>query len=115
MTSVDVEISNLPSECHAEIHMAHQVLSSDMAQLISAMRLAQQYSSTLVDSAYSKNMLQAAHILAVDSKNLLDTVDNARRRAILLGRLHAISVPSSNSSNIPNPVMKPISVTGENG
>jgi len=65
--------------------MAHQVLSADMAQLISAMRLAQQYGSTVLDSTYRKDMLQAAHVLAVDAKHLLETVDNARRRAI--GRL----------------------------
>ena len=59
--------------------MAHKVLSSDMAELISAMKLAQQYSNTLMDADYRKGMLRAAHVLAMDSKNLLDSVDNARR------------------------------------
>ena len=62
--------------------MAHKVLSSDMAQLIRTMKLAQQYSSTVLDSEYRKNMLQAAHVLAVDSKNLLDVIDTARRKKI---------------------------------
>ena len=58
--------------------MAHKVLSCDMQELISAMKLAQQYSATYLDSDYRRSMLQAAHVLAKDSKNLLDSVDNAR-------------------------------------
>ena len=58
--------------------MAHKVLSADMQKLIEAMKLAQQYSTTIMDVEYRKRMLQAAHILAVDSKNLLDAVDHAR-------------------------------------
>jgi len=62
--------------------MAHQVLNSDMAQLIGAMRLAQRYGSTLLDGTYRKDMMQAAHVLAVDSKHLLETVDEARRQRL---------------------------------
>jgi focal adhesion kinase 1 len=58
--------------------MAHKVLSSDMAELINAMKLAQRYSTTTLDMEYRRGMLKAAHVLAVDSKNLLDTVDKAR-------------------------------------
>ena len=61
-----------------QISMAQKVLSTDMASLISAMKLAQQYSTTTMDTEYRKGMLKAAHALAVDSKNLLDIVDNAR-------------------------------------
>ena len=63
-----------------QIEMAHKVLSSDMAELIHTMRLAQQYSTTLLDADYRKNMLKSAHVLAMDSKNLLDAVDNSRKR-----------------------------------
>lgn len=63
-----------------QIEMAHKVLSSDMAQLIDAMKLAQHYSTTLLDNEYRRGMLKAAHVLAMDSKNLLDSVDNARRQ-----------------------------------
>lgn len=62
--------------------MAHKVLSSDMAELINAMKMAQQYSSTLLDSEYRKGMLKAAHVLAMDSKNLLDAVDSVRKRLL---------------------------------
>ena len=62
--------------------MAHKVLSSDMAELITAMKMAQQYSSTLLDGEYRKGMLKAAHVLAMDSKNLLDAVDSARKKMI---------------------------------
>jgi len=54
--------------------MAQKVLSTDMAALISSMKLAQQYSSTGLEQDYRKGMLKAAHVLAVDSKNLLDVV-----------------------------------------
>jgi len=82
--------------------MAHQVLSSDMAQLINAMRLAQQYGTTLLDSTYRKNMLQAAHILAVDSKHLLETVDEARRRVIARARHPGVTFPLSPVSRVPD-------------
>lgn len=49
-----------------------------MQELVSAMRLAQQYSETTVDVEYRKRMLEAAHILAMNSKNLLDVVDAVR-------------------------------------
>ena len=62
-----------------QIEMAHKVLSSDMAELINSMKLAQQYSSTYLEADYRKGMLKAAHVLAMDSKNLLDAVDNARK------------------------------------
>ena len=58
--------------------MAQKVLSTDMGSLISAMKLAQHYSSTALDGEYRKSMLKAAHVLAMDSKNLLDVVDNIR-------------------------------------
>jgi len=66
-----------------------------MAQLISAMRLAQQYGSTLLDSTYRKSMLQAAHVLAVDSKHLLETVDDARRRRVARTQYPGVTFASS--------------------
>ena len=62
-----------------QIQMSHKVLSSDMASLVQAMKLAQEYSTTLLDGEYRKGMLQAAHVLAVDAKHLLDTVEGARK------------------------------------
>ena len=59
--------------------MAHKVLNSDMAKVIDSMKLAQQYSNTLMDNEYRKGMLKTAHVLAMDCKHLLDTVDNARK------------------------------------
>ena len=58
--------------------MAQKVLSTDMASLIQSMKLAQQYSSTALQEDYRKGMLKAAHVLAMDSKNLLDVVDRTR-------------------------------------
>jgi focal adhesion kinase 1 len=66
--------------------MAQKVLSTDMAALISAMKLAQQYSQTAVDAEYRKGMLKAAHVLAMDSKNLLDVVDSAKLKLLVNSR-----------------------------
>ena len=82
--------------------MNHKVLSKDMAGLVQAMKLAQQYSHTTVESMsfplnmflvnklidsnvwplgeYRKAMLESAHVLVVNSKNLLDTIDQVRLR-----------------------------------
>ena len=62
--------------------MSQKVLSTDMASLIASMKLAQQYGSTSMDNEYRKGMLKAAHILAMDSKNLLDVVDKTRLRTL---------------------------------
>lgn len=92
--------------------MAQKLLNSDLAELISKMKLAQQYVMTrsvripwtcLTDSLlnfthgdvvivfcvlsslqkdYKKHMLMAAHALAVDAKNLLDVIDQSRLKMI---------------------------------
>ncbi|KYQ47664.1 Focal adhesion kinase 1 [Trachymyrmex zeteki] len=80
LSSVDVLIEILPISAHREVEMAHKVLSKDMAELVSAMKLAQSYSATTLDAEYRKGMLSAAHILAMDAKNLLDVIDSIRIR-----------------------------------
>lgn len=47
------------------------------------MRLAQQNAVTSLKEECTRQMLAAAHTLALDSKNLLDAVDQARVRANL--------------------------------
>lgn len=64
--------------------MAHKVLSSDMAELINAMKMAQKYSTTTLDQEYRRGMLSAAHVLAVDAKHLFDVVDEARKQSAKL-------------------------------
>ncbi|XP_046418719.1 focal adhesion kinase 1 isoform X8 [Neodiprion virginianus] len=80
LTSVDSLMEILPACAHREVEMAHKVLSKDMAELVSAMKLAQSYSATTLDAEYRKGMLSAAHILAMDAKNLLDVIDSIRIR-----------------------------------
>ncbi|KAH8270784.1 hypothetical protein KR018_001934, partial [Drosophila ironensis] len=80
LTSVDKISKLFPPQALKEVQMAHQVLSKDMHELVSAMRLAQQYSDTTLDSEYRKSMLSAAHVLAMDAKNLFDVVDSIRQR-----------------------------------
>ncbi|KAF3849818.1 hypothetical protein F7725_019537 [Dissostichus mawsoni] len=60
-----------------------KLLNNDMAELISKMRLAQQNSITSLKDECKKQLLTAAHTLAMDSKNMLDAVDQARVRANL--------------------------------
>lgn len=62
--------------------MAQKVLSTDMASLINAMRLAQENYYTPLLPEYRKGMLKSAHALAMDSKNLLDIVDSARLKQV---------------------------------
>ncbi|XP_026728221.1 focal adhesion kinase 1 isoform X2 [Trichoplusia ni] len=78
--TVDALVVPFPTAAQREVEMAHQVLSKDMAALVEAMRLAIQYHNTTLQHEYTKNMLAAAHILAMDAKNLLDVVDCIRER-----------------------------------
>lgn len=80
LTSVDDLVPLFPMAAHREVEMAHKVLSKDMSELVNAMKLAQSYSSTTHDNVYRKGMLSAAHVLAMDAKNLLDAVDSIRIR-----------------------------------
>lgn len=76
--SVDDFVKGIPTQYNQEVEMAQKVLSTDMANLIGAMKLAKQYSTTTMDTEYRRGMLKAAHVLAMDSKNLLDVVDTCR-------------------------------------
>jgi len=78
LASVDKVILTLPSESHNDIEMAHKVLSSDMNELITAMKQAHKYSRTTLSDEARKGMLKAAHALAMDAKHLLDAVDAGR-------------------------------------
>ncbi|XP_068893109.1 focal adhesion kinase 1 isoform X8 [Tenebrio molitor] len=80
LASVDEIVNFFPPSAQREVEMAHKVLSKDMTELVTAMKLAQQYSQTTLDNEYRKGMLGAAHVLAMDSKNLLDVVDTIRMR-----------------------------------
>ena len=63
--------------------MAHKVLAKDMTDLVEAMKNAQKHYQTFVQSEYQKQMLHAAHVVAMNSKQLLDAVNTARRKATL--------------------------------
>ncbi|XP_072948430.1 focal adhesion kinase 1 [Epargyreus clarus] len=78
--TVDRLVLLYPPHAQREVEMAHQVLSKDMAALVEAMRLAIQYANTTLHHDYTKSMLAAAHVLAMDAKNLLDVVDCIRER-----------------------------------
>ncbi|XP_062987252.1 focal adhesion kinase 1 isoform X6 [Elgaria multicarinata webbii] len=88
LATVDETIPILPTSTHREIEMAQKLLNSDLAELINKMKLAQQYVMTSLQQEYKKQMLTAAHALAVDAKNLLDVIDQARLKSIGQSRPH---------------------------
>ncbi|KAM7060425.1 protein-tyrosine kinase 2-beta isoform 3-T3 [Acridotheres tristis] len=81
--SVDEILPDLPSSSRTEIEGTQKLLNKDLANLISKMRLAQQNSGTSLSSEFQRQMLTASHALAVDAKNLLDAVDQAKLQANL--------------------------------
>uniref|UniRef100_A0A3Q4BKB8 non-specific protein-tyrosine kinase n=1 Tax=Mola mola TaxID=94237 RepID=A0A3Q4BKB8_MOLML len=81
--SVDDILPTLHESIRTEIEGTQKLLNNDMAELISKMRLAQQNAITSLKEECKKQMLAAAHTLAMDSKNMLDAVDQARVRANL--------------------------------
>ncbi|XP_037794751.1 focal adhesion kinase 1-like isoform X2 [Penaeus monodon] len=80
LATVDTLMTAIPPSSHREVELAHKVLSKDMTDLVQAYKLAQKYGSTTLDEEYRKRMLSAAHVLAMDSKNLLDVIDGVRIR-----------------------------------
>ncbi|XP_049579872.1 protein-tyrosine kinase 2-beta-like [Syngnathus scovelli] len=77
MPSLDGSVAN-------EITGTKKLLNKDLGELINKMRLAQQNSVTTLKQECQRQMLAAAHTLALNSKNLLDAVDQARSRANLV-------------------------------
>ena len=69
-----------------QVSMAHKVLSSDMTALVEAMKNAQKNYQTFLEADYQKQFLKAGHIVAVNSKQLLDAVNSARRKTQLMQR-----------------------------
>uniref|UniRef100_A0A2K6SLM1 Protein-tyrosine kinase 2-beta n=1 Tax=Saimiri boliviensis boliviensis TaxID=39432 RepID=A0A2K6SLM1_SAIBB len=76
--SVDDLLPSLPSSSRTEIEGTQKLLNKDLAELINKMRLAQQNAVTSLSDECKRQMLTASHTLAVDAKNLLDAVDQAK-------------------------------------
>ncbi|XP_022625587.1 protein-tyrosine kinase 2-beta-like [Seriola dumerili] len=81
--SVDEILPSLHCSVTTEIEGTKKLLNKDLGELINKMRLAQQNSVTSLKVECQRQMLAAAHTLALDSKNLLDAVDQARVKANL--------------------------------
>ncbi|XP_043918281.1 protein-tyrosine kinase 2-beta isoform X2 [Protopterus annectens] len=81
--SVDEILPTLHASLQTEIEGTEKLLNKDLAELISKMKLAQQNAVTSLSEECKKQMLLAAHSLAVDAKNLLDAVDQARVKSNL--------------------------------
>ncbi|EFX72158.1 hypothetical protein DAPPUDRAFT_326515 [Daphnia pulex] len=54
LTSVDQLVPHFPPSTHREVEMAHKVLSKDMAELVSALKLDERCSNTTLDNEYRK-------------------------------------------------------------
>ncbi|XP_044519704.1 protein-tyrosine kinase 2-beta isoform X2 [Gracilinanus agilis] len=76
--SVDDVLPTLPLASRTEIEGTEKLLNKDLAELINKMRLAQQNAVTSLSEECKRQMLTASHTLAVDAKNLLDAVDQAK-------------------------------------
>ncbi|KAM4837179.1 protein-tyrosine kinase 2-beta isoform 2-T5 [Thomomys bottae] len=76
--SVDSILPSLPSSARTEIEGTQKLLNKDLSELINKMRLAQQNAVTSLSEECKRQMLAASHTLAVDAKNLLDAVDQAK-------------------------------------
>ncbi|XP_064860438.1 protein-tyrosine kinase 2-beta-like [Oncorhynchus nerka] len=81
--SVDEVLPLLHSSARTEIEGTERLLNKDLGELIAKMRLVQQNSVTSLKGECQRQMLGVAHTLALDSKNLLDAVDQARIKANL--------------------------------
>ncbi|XP_044864973.1 protein-tyrosine kinase 2-beta isoform X3 [Mauremys mutica] len=84
ISSVDEILPALPMASRTEIEGTQKLLNKDLAELINKMRLAQQNAVTSLSEACKRQMLTASHTLAVDAKNLLDAVDQAKVQANLV-------------------------------
>uniref|UniRef100_A0A8C2KQH8 non-specific protein-tyrosine kinase n=1 Tax=Cyprinus carpio TaxID=7962 RepID=A0A8C2KQH8_CYPCA len=78
-----VKVIKTKYKCFPQIEGTQKLLNKDLAELITKMRLAKQNSITSLKEECKKQMLAAAHTLAMDAKNLLDAVDQARVRSNL--------------------------------
>lgn len=74
----------LTPACPGQIEGTQKLLNKDLADLINKMRLAQQNAVTSLSEECKRQMLTASHTLAVDAKNLLDAVDQAKVQANLV-------------------------------
>ncbi|XP_027204780.2 protein tyrosine kinase 2 Fak [Dermatophagoides pteronyssinus] len=80
LANVDIFLEAIPDDEHRLITLAQKKLSTDMNDLVESMKKAIMYSETPMEAAYKQNMLEASYILVIDSKNLMDTVDEIRLR-----------------------------------
>uniref|UniRef100_A0A0L8GY73 non-specific protein-tyrosine kinase n=2 Tax=Octopus bimaculoides TaxID=37653 RepID=A0A0L8GY73_OCTBM len=89
LSNVDLLLPSFHLDDQHLVSSSQKVLSSDMASLVEAMKVAQQYNLAM-EAEYLKRMLKAAHTLAMDSKNLLDTVDVTRLKYKLVLQMDGI-------------------------
>jgi len=80
LANVDALALSLPEEAHWSIGVAQKKLTSDMNDLVEAMKKTIMHSETPMEETYKQSMLETTYVLVIDSKNLLDTLDEVRIR-----------------------------------
>lgn len=97
LANVDLLLPTLAEDAHWSIGVAQKKLTTNMNNLVESMKKAIMHSDTPMEGtvciqnlkktitnkppslgAYKQNMLESAYILVIDSKNLLDTIDDIR-------------------------------------
>lgn len=72
----------LPVWSHNEINLAHRILSKDFANLADSMKQAQKYNNTTIEHEFKKKLYKSGHVLVIDAKQLLDTIDAVRAKLL---------------------------------
>ncbi|UXI16519.1 palmitoyltransferase ZDHHC15 [Sarcoptes scabiei] len=80
LANVDIFLQTIPIEKHQNVSQAQKKLSLDMNDLVESMKKAITYAETPIEGTYKQNMLESAYVLVIDSKNLMDLVDEIRLR-----------------------------------
>ncbi|KPM11320.1 focal adhesion kinase-like protein [Sarcoptes scabiei] len=80
LANVDIFLQTIPIEKHQNVSQAQKKLSLDMNDLVESMKKTITYAETPIEGTYKQNMLESAYVLVIDSKNLMDLVDEIRLR-----------------------------------
>ncbi|XP_065184091.1 focal adhesion kinase 1-like isoform X1 [Sycon ciliatum] len=76
---IDDRAKSLAPERQNQVQMCHKTLTSDMSKLVEAMQLAMKYQDTSVEHEFRRSMMQAAHMLALNTRHMLGTFTEAQK------------------------------------
>ena len=82
LSTVDELIDQLPKWSHNEISLVHKMLPKDFGSLADSMKQAQKYNNTSIESEFKKKMYKNCHVLVINCKSLLETIDTVRLKIL---------------------------------